>query len=403
MAALHRRLTHVVFPTFELAPINPGGAGVLVSAAMRTLAQAGLRTTAVCAFPVEEVALANQFFASSAAPRGALRAIGVSELAPALPAAATDYEANSLRMAAALQALAKQEPINLIEFPDYTGLGAATLRARAAGMFPAEIRLTVRVHGTLGAIDAAEGVVADEGRRRMHAEEAWALAYADQVMVPTVDVGLQYAARYGIAPDRLLVSPPPMDLLLEGLGPIQRLVDPLHFLFYGKLQEVKGCDLFAKAAVALIRREPQRGWRFTFVARDTFCTPHQRMASECLEEVIPEDCRAHFEFIPQITRSLLPEVARTVVAAVVPSRSESFCLAAHELRALGLPLVVPDRPPFAEYFRRETGCLSFDGSPESLADQMRLLSNDATLRRELALAPLPSYPPFEQPYLSLGV
>ncbi len=311
------------------------------------------------------------------------------------------YEANSQQVAAALKVLAARESIQLVEFIDYTGLGAATLRARAAGEFPGDILLTVRVHGTLGTIDAAEGVVPDEARRRMHDQEAFALQQADAVMVPTEGVGLDYANRYGIDRGKLVVSPPPMALLLDGFERRPRMPDPLHFLFYGKLQEVKGCDILAEAAVSLIRSEPERGWRFTFVGRDTFCTAHQRMVSVCLGEIIPADCVNRFELIGQIPREALAEISATVAAAVVPSRSESFCLAAHELRALGLPLIVPDRAPFLEYFRPETGCLNFDGSAGSLAIALKRFADDRALRRQLSAQPFPTYPAFESAYQEL--
>lgn len=395
-------MTQIVFPTFEVAPVNPGGAGVLISAAMRSLAASGFECTALCAFPGEEVARANRYFGQRM-NLGRLRALEVGALAAAPAHAFSAFEANSEQVAAALTVLVRREPIRLIEFIDYTGLGAATLRARAAGEFPPGMLLTVRVHGTMGAIDAAEGVAPDEVRRRMHDQEAFALRHADRVMVPTQAVGADYAARYGIHADRVVVSPPPMAVLLEGLTPQPRLPDPLHFLFYGKLQEVKGCDILARAAVSLIRQEPNRGWRFTFVGRDTLCTAHNRMASACLRELIPPDYDARFEFVSHIPRELLPEITRTVAAAVIPSRAESFCLAAHELRALGLPLIVPNRAPFVEYFRPETGCLNFDGSPESLAEALRSFSGDAALRRSLDAAPLPVYPPFESSYREMLV
>jgi glycosyltransferase involved in cell wall biosynthesis len=332
---------------------------------------------------------------------GFARALELGALAPPTRGAFSPWEGNSQQVAAALITLAKREPIGVVEFVDYTGLGAATLRARAAGEFPADVLLTVRVHGTLGAIDAAEGVVPDEARRRMHEQEAFALRQADRVLVPTEAVGADYAARYGLEPGRIVVSPPPMAVLLDGLKAEHRLPDPLHFLFYGKLQEVKGCDILARAAVMLMHEQPELGWRFTFVGRDTFCTAHNRMASVCLGEIISPDCARGFEFVPHIARELLPEITRTVAAAVIPSRSESFCLAAHELRALGVPLIVPARPPFIEYFSPETGCLNFDGSAESLAGELRRFSADSALRRLLARAPPPSYPPFDAPYARL--
>jgi glycosyltransferase involved in cell wall biosynthesis len=122
------------------------------------------------------------------------------------------------------------------------------------------------------------------------------------------------------------------------------------------------------------------------------------MTSECIARVIPESVREAFEFVPDIDRLALGQHARRPVAAVVPSRVETFCLAAHELRAVGLPLIVPQIPGFVDWLNEATGCVQYDGTTNGLTHAMRRVHDDASLRLELERAPAPRYPPFVQAY-----
>jgi glycosyltransferase involved in cell wall biosynthesis len=192
-----------------------------------------------------------------------------------------------------------------------------------------------------------------------------------------------------------------MEELLLGFERAPRLPDPAHFAFFGKLQEVKGCVQFAQAMTALLAMQPSRGWHATFIGRDTFCAAHQRMTSGCIERVIPPGLQEHFSFVPSIDRLTLGAHLRRAVAAVVPSKFEAFCLAAHELRATGIPLVVPRLPGFVDWLNEATGCLGYDGTANGLAQALQRIRDDEALRDALERAPAPRYPPFDRAYEAL--
>jgi len=114
--------------------------------------------------------------------------------------------------------------------------------------------------------------------------------------------------------------------------------------------------------------------------------------------LIPQRLAHAFEFVPSIHRNDLPRLCRNVQAAVVPSRFESFCLAAHELRSVGVPLVVSAIPAFADYFSEQTGCLTFNGTSNSLKTAMERLTFEPGLAESLASRPGPLYPSMIRAY-----
>jgi glycosyltransferase involved in cell wall biosynthesis len=387
-------MKHIAFATYELAPVNPGGAGVVIAGAIRALAWAGYRSTVVCDFPEQEVDQAQRLMSGEDLAPGAVGATSVSRLvgrAMRADSRLSIFESKSKGFALALEALHRVQPIHLLEFPEYAGIAFSTLQRRINGSALASVPVIVRIHGGMEFIDQVEGVRnPDRSRLQMYRLERLALQLADYVLGPSQSICDFYCAAYGLG-EKVLVSPPPVENLTWSLRRAERFPDPGHFLFYGKLQEVKGCDLFLEAAVSVMADHPERNWRFTLVGSDTPCFAHGRPTSQCLKPLIPSNLKHAFEFIPSIDRADLPKLCRSVQAAVVPSRFESFCLAAHELRTVGVPLIVSSIPAFSDYFSEGTGCLTFNGSSSSLKNAMLRMSFEPGLADSLADRPRPAY------------
>jgi len=110
-----------------------------------------------------------------------------------------------------------------------------------------------------------------------------------------------------------------------------------------------------------------------------------------LESRIPNDLGGRITFDDPVPRAELGRALHGAWAVVVPSRFESFCLAAHDVRSLGLPLVVPALPAFTGFFSEETGAAVYDGSVTGLADIMDALTADPQRLGRLARAPKPTH------------
>ena len=365
--------------TYELAPINRGGAGVVISALAEELIAAGWEVHVLADMPPAEVRQWRDLMGR----RGhAVHAHPLSEVAPAVPLGDTIWQRKALHFREGVYALERTIGFSFIEYFEYAGVAAPSvaLRARGDGMNATQV---VRIHGSLGSIDQAERlhpVPAD--RLVMYQLETWALRLADVVLAPVGDVGRQYAEWYGIEPGRLRVSPPPIGVLMRDFVPVRATDEAHHLLFYGKLQAVKGVELFVRACLELARLRP--ALRFTLVGSDTNSAPGGGSMRAYLEALIGPQLTDRFRFLNHIRREELPRFAADALAAVIPSRSESFCLAAHELHHLRCPLVLSDIPAFRGIFEEERTALFCDQQLPSLVSALERLAADPGLRRRLS-------------------
>src|ERR1700687_439674 len=123
-------MKHIAFVTDGFYPANPGGAGVLISGAVRALARAGFYCTVVCDCPESEVRQVQCLLSGEDLSPGVAQAVGVATLLGVeqlRPWRQNPFEQRSRALAHALQRLHRQRPIDLIEFPEYAGLALSAL------------------------------------------------------------------------------------------------------------------------------------------------------------------------------------------------------------------------------------------------------------------------------------
>lgn len=400
MERVSGRLKHLVFPTYELYPFNPGGVGVLLAGAVPLLTRAGFHVTLLCEFADHEIEAARAWASQIDLGAGRLDVVALRDVDGGIASGTNVFEINAARFAHGVSAVHEQHPIDYVEFPEYAGMGVVALRQHRRGAMGSTV-FALRLHGSLEFIDVAEEMLPTPERRAMWELEREGLQLAPVVMTPSSALGEHYVEHYELDAERLVLSPPPMEELLVGFDAPARLPDPAHFLFFGKLQEVKGCVQLAEAMRNLLASEPDAGWHVTYIGRDTPCAKHGRPTSECMQQVVPTAMRHAFTFVSAIERMDLAKWVRRAVVGVVPSRFETFCLAAHELRAVGLPLVVPRHPAFADWLNESTGCLTYDGTTNGLVEALRTIRHDAAIVADLERAPRPVYPPYAAAYQSV--
>jgi len=365
-------IERVVFVTTELDPIMPGGAGTVVAQLRRGLIERGVEVTvlAVTDLPV------------GARPGVKLVPTG-GEGHPFL--------ARSRAAAAALAETVAAGRVDLVEFLDFNGLAYASLVDRDKfGL--TNVRIGIRIHGPMDLILDAIGVAPAEFELGRTLERA-AFSMADWVVAQTAIGARSLAERYGITPDRILEGVPPLPSMLKAEW---RPAPLAEFVALGRLGEQKGSDLFVASAVRLL--EQGVAARFRLLGSDGWSVRSNRSMRESLNELIPPQFRESILFEDPVDRRQLPAALASAWAVVFPSRFETFCLAAHEARALGLPLVVSRLPEFDEFFSEETGVLFAD---DDLDLRLRRLAGDPALRDRLAAAPPPTYPDPLTPYLGV--
>lgn len=352
----------IVFVATELYPETPGGAGVVIDALARHLASHH-PVTVVLATPD---------------PIQVMDRDGVEVEVVLIPA--SGFLERSEATAAVVASLAK--PGDRIEVQDFEGLGYSLLLNRVAlGLDQAPI--TVRFHGPYDLL--REAMETDPGDWELPAAmERAVFRMADHVLIPVDGHRPTLIGRYGVEPERVVVSPPPIPPLEAEPG--RRTGTPV-FAALGRLGEMKGSQDLVQAALTLLDEE--RDLIVRFVGADGWSPTAGGPMTDWLLSMIPERHRPRFEFPGLVPREHLSPTLEDVTAVVVSSRFESFCLAAHEARRLGLPVVVPDLAAFVGLFDESTGALVYDGTVSGLAGSMRRLIGEEGLADELAARPIP--------------
>ncbi len=365
--------THVVFVTSELSPLTPGGAGAVVARLRERLIERGDQVSVILVADVE-----------GDLPDG----VAVADTAPS-------FEDRSRLAAEALRQLVSDERPDLIEIQDFDGLAFDVLVHRG-DVGVDRVPMQIRFHGPADLMFEAIGVEPPEIAIARSMESS-SYRMADRVVAPSAGIGRFTVDRYELEPDRVIVGQPP----LPAPRPIVRSpgADPT-LLCVGRLGEVKGTHDLVAAAVPLLREHPEA--HLVLVGEDGWSATALKPMREWLsEDLIPADVADRIEIVGRLEGEALDRRVSEAWAVVVPSRFESFNLVAHEARAAGLPVIVPDLPAFSGMLDEHTGALVYDGTTVGLTDAMRTIIEDAELRERLSAAPLPTYGDPLDPYNTL--
>ena len=430
----------VAFITYELSPVNSGGTGVVVSHLAEILLSAGHGVTILAFMDEVSlnkwvVHMQGKGFRAGAGEHLIVHHIPSLVVENSLPCA----PANIFLRRAGVFALAAQrafaaQPFDALEVFDYAGAAFELLRRRndwqraekrgdtsgiARPYLPLNVPVFLRLHGTLQLIHQYEGVIltsdspesprpclASDNERShwalMHLMERYAIAVAPLLFAQSQAMARVYTQAYGLIDSgRILIAPPPVEnilypiragtksspasstapsisgefstvsSLLRGEVPVQYL----KLLVYGRIAHIKGAETVAAAAAAI--RDglpPHLGLQLFFVGGAQECSVHGRSTLECVRDLLPRGVEGVFE--PSISREELPSIAAKYHGGIIASNFETFGLAAHELAATGLPLVISDIPAFAEFFSDRNSYVFRAGDVDSLAAAVLSLSED---------------------------
>lgn len=248
----------VAFATYELAPVTPGGAGVVIAALAFDLVEAGTNVTVLAMVPPEDASswlrYARDHLTAAAVDR--LRVVVVpfpeADASASVTSAPSIYMQRAVAFAQAAQREYAAQPFDAIEFFDYAGSAYEVLRARRAAArstlltaveadrsataprreyFPAHVPVALRLHGTIQLIHSWEGTPQADGTggagdagtaishnvRLMYAMETYALQTASVLLPQSAAMRLYYAGVYALDPARMVVAPPPMNRVLQTL------------------------------------------------------------------------------------------------------------------------------------------------------------------------------------------
>ena len=360
---------YIVFVATELDPALPGGAGTVIGELGWRLIEAGHR--------VEVLLVANR---RKGAPKSDLP---VTWIKPGVPDRETpDQDRANARVAAeALAGLAEQP--DFVEFQDFQGLGLwALMRRTTLGL--SQTPLVIRAHGPLGLV--WHGASGEDHLPFTPLMEREALRMADAVVASSAVMGDLLADHYQLDRDRIRVGEPPVPIMTPVT---RRRAKAPEIVAYGRIGPRKGSEELVRAALPLLAADRRAVLRF--IGYDGWSMKSGMSMTKHLRTIIPRELSKQVRFEPPVDRRHLAEAIASAWMIVFPSLFETFSLAAHECRQLGLPIVLPQAPPYRPYFSYRTGARLYDGTIQGLEEAIAELVANPEMLKAMEAAPLPVY------------
>jgi D-inositol-3-phosphate glycosyltransferase len=266
-----------------------------------------------------------------------------------------------------------------------SGPAAAAAKVRWGTPLVLSFHTLGEVKNRAAGLGISEPVVRLEGERD-------GISVADRILVPTPSEADHLVELYGAARDRIRVVPPGVDPDLfepgdraaarKALGlPGDRLI-----LFVGRLQPLKAPDVAIRAVAEARRLAPAVGQGVVLaVVGGPSGTDGAAYVGRLRRLAQEEGIGDRVIFLPPRPHHELPSLYRAADVLVMPSRSESFGLAALEAQACGVPVVASAVGGLRTIVAHgASGFLVPGHAPASYADRLVEILRDPGLAGRLA-------------------
>ncbi|MBI4787286.1 MAG: glycosyltransferase [Chloroflexi bacterium] len=253
----------------------------------------------------------------------------------------------------------------------------------------------VQMFHTLGAMKnaVARGAADRETEKRIEVERE-IMQFADRIVASTPRDCQQMIDLYGAPGNNIAVIPPGVDLSLfhpiskvEAKEFVESPLDHQTVLFVGRIDPVKGIDVWFQAMALIVERDPE--------LREKMCVC--LIGGDVDEETPPDAELARLQtlkdelgigdlvtFLGKRSQQCLPYYYAAADVVVMPSLYESFGMVALEAMACGTPVVASDVGGLSFLVRNgETGFLVRERDPHALADCLGQLLRDPERRAQL--------------------
>lgn len=271
--------------------------------------------------------------------------------------------------------------------------GIAALRLKKIWDLP-----VVHMFHTLGLIKnmAARNIAGKESDRRIRGE-ARILKEADILVASSSMEKSQMSKLYGVAEDKIRVVPCGVDLNL--FRPMEvamaRRIAGLDgskvVLFVGRIDPIKGIDSLIKATAFLKRKEPELAKRLKLLivgGPQSSGSAEEETESGRLKKIASSlEANNSIIFAGPREQSLLPAYYSAAEVTVLPSRYESFGMAALEAMACGSPVIATDVGGISSIVQNgHTGYIVAGNNWRDMAGKIALIMRDEKLRQRLGAA-----------------
>jgi glycosyltransferase involved in cell wall biosynthesis len=217
------------------------------------------------------------------------------------------------------------------------------------------------------------GLSADQADFLRDSEQA-ALASVQTVVVTSSVTARIVASDYGVPTSRITVARPGNDPVARARG---SRGGPLHLISVGAVVPRKGFDVLVAALGTL----SNLSWRLT-IAGDL--TRDANAAARLHRDIARHELADRIAVLGAISFEQLAALYDTADLFVLSSYFEGYGMAYSEALAHGLPVIGTNAGAIAETVPREAGLLVTAGDPTALAEALRRVITDASLRLRLS-------------------
>ena len=219
------------------------------------------------------------------------------------------------------------------------------------------------------------------------------IAGADRILAPTPLEADHLVNLYGADRERIRVVPPGVDGRLFAPRPKDEAKARLHLanarllLFVGRLQPFKGPEVAIRALAEAVARAPQVAGDviLAVVGGSTGRDAEHDQATRLMELAADIGVSDRVVFFPPQPHERLADFYSAAEAVLVPSRSESFGLAALEAEACGTPVIAAAAGGLRYVvIDGETGFLIEGHDPGDYADRILSILSDPVLAARLS-------------------
>lgn len=224
-----------------------------------------------------------------------------------------------------------------------------------------------------------------EPRRRENGEQR-IVDGAARLIANTPAEADELVSHYGADRDRIDIAPPGVDLNVftpsfrkKSRARLEVRPESFHILFAGRIQRLKGPQIFVKAAGILRKRRPDIDLEMTILG--SLSGAKDFNLQQIIHEAGLDDVVTHR---PPVVAPELAGWFRSADVVVMPSFSESFGLVALEAQACGTPVVATNVGGLSRAISDgRTGILVDGHDPTDWADALEDLYDDVQTREDM--------------------
>ncbi|WP_299684288.1 glycosyltransferase family 4 protein [uncultured Dokdonia sp.] len=263
----------------------------------------------------------------------------------------------------------KQQHINAIEAPDWTGITA---------FMKFKIPVVIRLHGSDTYFCHLEG--RPQKKKNFHFEKN-ALMHADHILSVSAFTAAKTASLFGIK-ESIATIHNGVDVTM--FTPDHTKIVPKTILYFGTVIRKKGVLALAEAFNKVIAEEPNA--QLTFIGKDVVDAKTGTSTIALLKSLVTKDALSHITFIDQIPYSEVADAIRSAHIVCLPSYAEAFPMTWLEAMSLEKAMVTSDIGWAKELMiNGETGYIAHPDDTQKLANAMLSLLNDMELSKKMGV------------------